>query len=668
MNPSHRLRSVVVVLLLAGLPAPTPAQIPDRPNATSPLGINFTFFRDAVSEWSIVDIFRQSRDWTYLNCAPHCASIQLDAEGWIVSMPQGTVAQTRMLGGFGGHYPAGPYIVTYQGQGTIQYLGDASLVQSTPGKDVIQVTPTDLGIRLNITAIDPADHLRDLHVILPGYDETDFETVPDRPRFHPSFTDKIANYKTLRFLNWQETNASQLVDWVDRPVLADARWSRPGRGVPLEILVDLANQLHADAWFNVPHMATDDFVTQFATLVRDTLSPDLRVYVEYSNEVWANATPGLWVEQQAVALWPGGAASDYDKRLQWFGMRTAQICDSWKAVWGAQADRVRCVMATSGFNSGVSVQELDCPLWPEGAPCHAHGIDALAIGAYFGGYLGTPGHQPQVQSWTADPDGGLDKLFQELQQGGALNGGQPGGAVQATLNAASAQRAVAAARGLAMVAYEGGQALYGSGGVENDAAVTGLFTAANRDPRMGSAYDQFFAGWRALGGELFNHFNHVGQSSGTGNWGSLEYMDQAGSPKYDALMRFVAGNPCWWSGCAPYLPAGSVPAGSGAGVPLMIDKSGSGDLFLSWGAGCVGLDTDYSVYEGGLGSFTSHAPIACQTGGATTWTLTPAAGDAYYLVVSQNGTREGSYGFDALGAERPPALAACNPQSIAACP
>ena len=42
-------------------------------------------------------------------------------------------------------------------------------------------------------------------------------------------------------------------------------------------------------------------------------------------------------------------------------------------------------------------------------------------------------------------------------------------------------------------------------------------------------------------------------------------------------------------------------------------------------------------------------------------------GDTYYLVVPHNGSREGSYGTDSSGRERPPAIEACLPQAVGGC-
>jgi hypothetical protein len=79
-------------------------------------------------------------------------------------------------------------------------------------------------------------------------------------------------------------------------------------------------------------------------------------------------------------------------------------------------------------------------------------------------------------------------------------------------------------------------------------------------------------------------------------------------------------------------PAGRVPDGSN-GPALRLERSVGGAVTLTWSAACLPEDPDYAIYEGELGDFESHLPRSCTTGGATTSTLTPIAGSAYYLVV-----------------------------------
>jgi len=115
----------------------------------------------------------------------------------------------------------------------------------------------------------------------------------------------------------------------------------------------------------------------------------------------------------------------------------------------------------------------------------------------------------------------------------------------------------------------------------------------------------------------------------------------------------------------------TAPACIGAGrVPdagLAVNKAADGAIALAWTASCSSADADYAVYEGSLGDFASRAPRTCTTGGLRSLELTPAAGDAYYLIVPVHADREGSYGEDGSGAERPQAAGACAPQVLHAC-
>jgi uncharacterized repeat protein (TIGR01451 family) len=118
-------------------------------------------------------------------------------------------------------------------------------------------------------------------------------------------------------------------------------------------------------------------------------------------------------------------------------------------------------------------------------------------------------------------------------------------------------------------------------------------------------------------------------------------------------------------------PAGSGRVPDGAFLPgpavLEIERFGS-DLVLSWGPSCLTSDSDYEVYEGTLGGFYDHGPIACTTGGALGLTHPVPAGNTYYLVVPTNLLTEGSYGLDSAGDERPQGTSWCAPQAVGACP
>lgn len=114
--------------------------------------------------------------------------------------------------------------------------------------------------------------------------------------------------------------------------------------------------------------------------------------------------------------------------------------------------------------------------------------------------------------------------------------------------------------------------------------------------------------------------------------------------------------------------------GPGEARSLTLSRpTGSGDppsLTLRWAATCTGGATDYAIYEGTLGSWYSHVLLDCtDDGGDLEETVTPSAGDRYYLVVPESAANEGSYGIDSQAVERPTGAPACRASHVpAACP
>jgi hypothetical protein len=119
--------------------------------------------------------------------------------------------------------------------------------------------------------------------------------------------------------------------------------------------------------------------------------------------------------------------------------------------------------------------------------------------------------------------------------------------------------------------------------------------------------------------------------------------------------------------------AAHVPDGA-TDEPLLLSRAGGEEITLTWSRSCLTTDDDYAIYEGETGDFTTHTARFCTTLGATTMTFAPltvegpSPVDTYYLVVPQSADREGSYGTDSMGNERPQGHDACLPRQIAECP
>jgi|GEM_PF-813362 len=617
-------------------------------HAQSPLGMNLAPIFDYNDEDPFLDFFKLSRGWIPL-CVPgrdagcttwwdtgEKAKIQLDEYGWVTSLPKGeggtifTRVAALLLTGGAPHDYTGDYVVLYDGEGEMTYSIGATKLSGSPGRDLIRVA-SDGNVRLTIVSTDPqgtGNYIRNIRVV-----RSDREADLGNALFNPAWLARLEPFNTLRFMDWMRTNGSQQQEFSNRPQEADARYSTE-KGVPIEVMVKLANVANSEPWFNMPHKATDDYVRQFADKVRGSLNPHLRVYVEYSNEVWNTMfSQGQDIENWAQTELPGGSASGYTKRINWFGKRSAQVCQIWKEAFGDEASRVVCVLGAQAANTWTATEALDCPLYRPilgGKTCQEMGLQTVAIGPYFGHYLGTPAFQSQVREMT------LDDLFAEITHGGVVVDTDlsdwikvpTGGALEEAYSWMDNYDAMAAARDFHVVAYEGGQHLAGVGSVANDGAIEALFKAANRDPRMGEAYAAYLEHWRSAPNgrlELFVPFLLAQRYTKWGSWGTLEHIDQAGSPKYDALVGFAGTQPCGWTDCAIVDPSApqtltmavsgggevtSNPAGISCGsdctepLPMgtlvtLSARPEPGQFFAGWSGACAGTTTTCTVMLNG---------------------------------------------------------------------
>jgi hypothetical protein len=168
------------------------------------------------------------------------------------------------------------------------------------------------------------------------------------------------------------------------------------------------------------------------------------------------------------------------------------------------------------------------------------------------------------EAWASAPKVGLDNIFQEINQGGVIEGGHPGGSLKENSDWEASYRAALAPYKVGMLAYEGQQSL-----LARPDAATALFNLhvmANRDPRMGAAYTSVLRDWKANSGEMFMIYDDIYSPGKYGAWGALEsFMDtvsplSSAPPKWQAIQNFISGNDCWWTGCAGAIGSTEPPA------------------------------------------------------------------------------------------------------------
>jgi hypothetical protein len=490
----------LLVAAIIGQPASTsaPSECAQRPK----FGINLAPLSEWSSELPLADAFKTSSPWNSLT--PDKAAFDKHGNPMLT---RGQSVESVLLRELDGHYPAGVFVVTYEGRGIVEVCNwDVKRVlRERPGRIEVEVKPADKGLQVLVATSDPRDPVRDVRVYLPG-------TERAQSPFLPAFVRSLGSYGVLRFMDWQRTNHSPLRHWSDRAKPGDQRYLTE-RGAPLELMIDLANACEADPWFCMPHQADDDFVREFARMVKERLAPGRKVYVEYSNEVWNWAFKQThWARDQGTARRLGDPA-----HLRYYSERSLEIFSIWERVFGG-TDRLVRVLGAQFDNPWVGEQVLT---W-HNASRHA---DVLAVAPYFGNEFGKPGTAAEVSRLR--PDALLDALANEVQGNNR------------DLIARHAR--LARKHNLRLVAYEGGPHLAGFGGAENNPALTNLFVAANRHRRMCDLYTEHLTNWFTEGGDLYLPYYSTGRPGKWGSWGLREHPDQplGQVPKYRAVTEFI---------------------------------------------------------------------------------------------------------------------------------
>jgi hypothetical protein len=146
------------------------------PNDNSALGINLAGVTYWSSEIVFVDLFRHAQ--TFKSQAPgkgygEGGPLDLTETGWVHSLrsdgqfTDSIVFSQPKLG-----YPAGVYTCLYEGQGKIEFAYGTRIVEEKPGRIPVDVKSEQNLLTLRITQTDPADPVRNVRMILPGFEGT----------------------------------------------------------------------------------------------------------------------------------------------------------------------------------------------------------------------------------------------------------------------------------------------------------------------------------------------------------------------------------------------------------------------------------------------------------------------------------------------------------------
>lgn len=626
-----RRRPLPALLALAALAAAVPSAADISPGALpqvsyhpgGPAYWDRPYFGNALSSGSWVD-----QNWSSL---PYWSSAQFDANGYPQNLQPGQTLIRGIVNGLHTGYGSSPssfpdlresfrghWVVTWQGNGDIRlegapgtYLPSESSGPATGtlvnGRRVYRFTDAP-GY---VTVYQIAAPITDLKVWMPDPANPQDVSLENR-LFHPSFLARVneTSWGLLRGMDWVQTNASPVQDWVDRRrpshafvagVLntrapANGFAGNRATGVAYEHLVALANATQKDLWINVPHLATDEFVERLARLIRfgsdgvdpypapqpspvwPPLAANLRVYVEYSNEIWSGGdsfAQGEWAQQQAQAL--GISKARFNAR------RFSQVWRIFQQEFGGSARLVRVAAVFTALQTytGEFLNELR-----DYGPTQNPSVtpDVVACTTYFGNGVQDWVHaKAQQQAGTADPwfytgqsfDPGngqlrpvslpashvywttkafhrhLGEAFAEWRRrmlgGSAAQGGGPdatgfGGGFDIWLR----QLALTTfPQPKPLIAYEGGPSLYTDyldGGDVRDDGITTFMSALNRHPSIRQLYETHLNLAKSKGLRTHSAFVDASVWGKYGQWGHLEHWLAPSwqAPKHAFLLDWIS--------------------------------------------------------------------------------------------------------------------------------
>lgn len=501
------------------------------------VGTNLGGITDWSSSWVFSDLFRRTRTWLTTNADGTGAwdtglagEIPVDSEGYPHSIPFTPTAggppqkvHTILIRG----NESGPHRILYEGTGTFRFQLSGSpstqVVATGPPSEVAIQLPADVTLSFVIDSSAAAPgNLRNIRIVADAQLGS-YATDP----FHPLFMASLGKFDHLRFMDWGVTNGSYVQDWNTRTLPTNYTQAAPA-GASLELQVDLANRLMKDAWFCVPHRATDNYVREMARLVRDTLDPSLLAYIEYSNETWntqGSFTQTAYVQQMGLAQ--GLSTTSWDAGQFFAAKRSAEIWEIFDQEFGAAArTRLSRVLATHAASTTTTQLRISALNNPSMNPTHQH-ADTLAIAPYFGSNF-APSVIPPSKGTRYPSVSDLLKSDAPMR-------------VAEAIAMAASQKTIANLQGMDLICYEGGQHYVTIYGAENDPAMVQILQDVNRNELMYELYTTYLDGLKAAGVEAFANFSHCGEWSKWGSWGTLESIDQplASAPKFRALVDWI---------------------------------------------------------------------------------------------------------------------------------
>ncbi len=508
------------------------------------IGTNLAGMADFGTELPFVDLMRNARTWYTKDIgnpnAPfdseHASHLSYRADGYPTHIPQTIPASAfpqkavTIWDGTDG-WPVGQYSIFWEGTGTLSFITSHQNITYTGSNSAVfeVINPAGGVLELTIAQSNVNDPIHNIRIIMPGHANT-YLSEP----FNPVWLEKVRLFKTIRFMDWGQTNNwgegetwndPSLFDWADRSGMDHYTWAYQ-KGIPYEMMVKLMNDYGLDGWVCVPHRASNDYISNMAAFFRDNLEPDRHLTVEYSNEIWN------WIFGQAQWLNEYGCVQQGVSWPEGLVPYVQNCMDLFTTAYAGQTHRItRAVGAFTGWPAITST--ITSSMTPGS-------FDAIAPTFYFG--------IPESGDLVLDALGAsattADIAFYARQ-----------GMQEAIGDITYHKTDIADPLGVSLKFYEGGQHLTPTPFGVEPTYVQALLDI-QRDTAMYHLYTEWFDLLRPLqSGAAPLHLSHFSlvsnRSAQFGSWGMLETMDQdttvIPAPKFSAILDHLG--PC--AGAAP---------------------------------------------------------------------------------------------------------------------
>lgn len=518
------------------------------------MGMNTWFLSDWDGSFAFVDAMKHARPWR--NAAWN-GSVAVDALGWPLA-DASTVIFTGSPTQINGTYK-----LVFKGQADVSLMWAGGSVSNKVYDANTNTTTADITYNISSTgsfglifsntkrtsSSATNTGFADARLYRPGY-PADGSVV-----FTDDYVNALKKTSVIRVMDWTATNANITEHWADRITPAHMfkitpTYTGPGGqvwesldsngeaaynpGVAIEHQIQLCNEAHSDCWINIPPAAADDYVQKLALALRygtdgtnpytsyqanpvyPPLAADLRVYVEYANEIWnsaygfqsfriiydiANSLPSDHLMRQFAP----SDANVYQIMYAYPAYRLAAISDIFRTVYGdaSMMNRVRPVLMTQQGNANDTLM-LALNWIDEYAQSQNRAVNSYFYGAGGSAYYG-------ADATINEADRGNANLFFS----GAYD-------TQGISNM-GLDALWAANFGLKRIAYEGGPSL--------DYYTQEQADAINLDPRMKDMIVNTHNAWSAMGGDLLMYYVAVGPRE----WNFSNEISNSNTPKNNGL-------------------------------------------------------------------------------------------------------------------------------------